>query len=204
MIVLAGGIGSGKSVVARILRLKGYGVFDCDFEAKRLMHHDPELRKAITRIAGREAYDREGELDRRFLASRIFGDQDIRREINSVVHQAVKKEVMDWLQRDKMNIFVETAIASESGLADAASQIWFVNASAEQRISRVKARDGRSEAEIIRIIEVQKREETVLLDGSRKVVRIQNDSGDSLLCRIDLLCKSLETEQKLPTKTHKI
>ena len=192
MIVLAGGIGSGKSVVARILRLKGYGVYDCDFEAKKLMNLDPALREAIIGITGKNAYGGDGKLDRSYLASRIFEDNYIRGEINSVVHAAVRKDVVSWLEKDKWNIFVETAIASESGLAEMAVQIWFVEATIEQRISRVRTRDSRTEDDILKIIEVQKREEDSLLHSGKSLVHIHNNSGDLLLDRINQLCDSID------------
>lgn len=190
MIVVSGGIGSGKSIVSRILRLQGFGVFDCDYEARRLMEDDDEVVKKIRERAGIEVYDSEGKLQRKVLASLIFSNPNLRKDINSIVHSAVRKAVEKWLKADKNNIFVETAIAFESGLADMADEIWVVAASTETRIMRVKKRDGRSEEEIKRIIEIQAAEEKIPESYRMKTVRIHNDESDSLIPQLVSLCET--------------
>lgn len=189
MIVLTGGIGSGKSVVARILREKGYGVFDCDYEARCLMENDEALRTDIKTIAGEDVYaDRgDGKLDRKKLASIIFTDEEKRSQVNSSVHREVKKRLAFWLKENPLNIFVETAVAGESGLADMAEEIWLVYASAPVRVSRVLSRDGRSETETLRIISAQMGEEEFLAGLGSKVKVIKNDEGDTLLPQIEKL-----------------
>lgn len=191
MIVLAGGIGSGKSVVARILRLKGFGVYDCDFEAKRLMNSDKELMGEVEKIAGETVYA-DGKLDRKKLASIIFSDETKRRRINSVVHSAVRRDVERWLAKDAGNIFVETAIAAESGIDLLADAVWIVWADERVRIARVEMRDGRAEDEILKIIQSQAEEEKRILKCGREVVMINNNPDSQLLAQID---KALENKK---------
>lgn len=190
MIVLAGGIGSGKSVVARMLRLKGFGVFDCDFEAKLLMHSDPRIIEGIKKIAGDDVYSDSGRLDRGRLASVIFGDKEARDRINVLVHEAVRNRIGEWLKENTANVFVETAIAAESGIADKADAIWLVDADEETRIARVKFRDGRSEDDIRRIMDAQRAEEELLFSNHRNLVKINNNPADSLLEQINFLLNS--------------
>lgn len=187
MIILAGGIGAGKSVVARILRLKGFGVYDCDFEARRLMESDPEVKAKILEAAGGEVYDTEGRLDRRLLASRLFTDASLRGEINAIVHACVLRDVKRWLEERQENVFVETAIAAESGLAREAESIWIVEASTETRVSRVKNRDSRPEEEILRIMQAQTLEEEKLAKLGVPFIRIANDEDSPILETINYL-----------------
>ena len=185
MIVLAGGIGSGKSVVARILRLKGFGVFDCDYEARVLMETNKHLIQSIIDIAGDDVYSAGGKLNRQKLSALIFNDIEIRDRINKVVHAAVRSEIVKWLKEDPANIFVETAIAAESGLPGMAEQIWIVKASDATRISRVMARDGRSEENIKSIMHAQAEEEDRMKKSNVLIKKINNDSSDMILEEIN-------------------
>ena len=178
MIVLAGGIGSGKSVVARWLRLRGFGVYDCDLRARMLMQKDDLLKKRIKEIAGEDIYDSEGILRRRALAEILFENPEIRCMVNKEVHEAVKNDISQWLSDNPNNIFVETAIPAESGLADRAEEIWMVEASLDTRLKRVRERDSRSENEIKKIIEAQENEEKRLQSKGKKIERIFNDLDD--------------------------
>lgn len=193
MIVIAGGIGSGKSVVSRILRLNGYGVFDCDYEAKRLMELDIRLATELKKAAGNDIYDG-GILDRRLLAARIFSDKETRKMVNRAVHEAVKERIGLWLSDSPENIFVETAIAAESGIAAEADEIWLIHADVETRLQRVRLRDGREEGEILRIMEAQEREEGLLSDGTKPVVHISNNNDDELLTTLLSLLKKINVQ----------
>lgn len=195
MIVIAGGIGSGKSVIARILRLQGFGVFDCDAEARKLMERDGGLVSEVKKIAGEEIYDGCGRLCRSALAGIIFSDAGKRRAIEKAVHEAVRNRIDSWLKEAENNIFVETAISAVSGIAFRAEEVWMVEASEETRIGRVASRDGRTDEEIRRIMKAQEREEELLADHSIAVKRIHNDSGDEVLAEINRLLS--ERSEKL-------
>ena len=191
MIVIAGGIGAGKSVVARILRLKGFGVFDCDLEARRMMEEEGELIACVRNIAGEDVYDSANRLDRALLASRLFADPEIRRSINREVHSAVRKRIEEWMGSSKRNLFVETAIGGESGIAAMAGEIWLVDAPEELRIERVMERDRRPEEQIKSIIDAQRKEEERLAESGARVVRLINDGKRSLLQQIEKELKTL-------------
>lgn len=189
---MAGGIGSGKSVVARILRLKGWGVYDCDLRARCLMQEDEALIQEVKRMAGDDSYDEEGKLRRSLLASRIFGNHELLAEVNGAVHSAVRSDLRAWVSEAPQNIFVESAIAAQSGIAAEADAIWLVVADASVRLERVSVRDSRSEEEIRRIISLQEAEERELAMLGKPVERILNDSdSESLLRQIGCLEKSI-------------
>lgn len=197
MILLAGGIGSGKSVVARLLRLKGFGVYDCDTRASWLMEHDDNLREELREAAGKEVYDTSGRLDRKYLSEKMFVDCRLRKEVNRVVHSAVRKDIRSWLEEDKANVVVESAIGSESGLLDEADEVWLVVASENERLSRVLQRDyHRSKEDVLRIIKVQENEETSILQSGKHVVSIYNNPGNSLMPQIEENIKRINNQNK--------
>ena len=171
--------------MARILRLRGFGVYDCDYEARKLMEGDETLKQSLREIAGEETYAPDGTLQRQYLASQIFGNEETRGRVNRVVHSAVRADIERWMAESPRNIFVETAIAAESGIAEKADAIWLVEASPETRRRRVKVRDGRNEAEISRIMEAQAEEARRLAEGGKRLVRIANDPDSRLLEQID-------------------
>ena len=186
LIGIAGGIGSGKSVVSRILRLKGFRVYDCDTRAKQLMTESESLRKEIVRIAGVEAYSADGSLNRKFLSECLFSNKEVRRDINMVVHRAVRDDVESFAAAaaEDAPVFVESAIMAESGLAESCDAIWLVTAPETVRIDRVMKRNGLSHQEILNRIEAQKKETEKLMECGKRIVMIENDDNSSLLSQL--------------------
>lgn len=190
-IILAGGIGAGKSVVARSLRLMGYGVYDCDSEARRLMHESEEIRRVLVEVGGNDIFDASGVIDRKRLAAIIFADSDKRKLVNTAVHQAVRDDIIRWCGQSERNIFIETAIASESGLAKMADEVWLVDAPVDERIERVETRDSRSREEIMKIIQAQRLEEDMLRKEGVRLRVISNGKEDALLSELEELVGTL-------------
>lgn len=186
LIGIAGGIGSGKSVVSRILRLKGFRVYDCDTRAKQLMTESESLRKEIVRIAGEESYSADGSLNRKFLSECLFSNKEVRRDINMVVHRAVRDDVESFAAATEEDapVFVESAIMAESGLAESCDAIWLVTAPETVRIDRVMKRNGLSHQEILNRIEAQKKETEKLMECGKRIVMIENDDNSSLLSQL--------------------
>ena len=141
---ITGGIGSGKSYVAHLLwKHWGVPVYDCDAAAKRLENEDPVLRKAITTIVGPQAYDAQGLLCKKVLADFIFRDASHAKEMNAVVHPAVRRDLEQWLvQQTAPLVAVESAILFESGFSEGLDYILYVEAPSETRIARAMKRDG--------------------------------------------------------------
>ena len=181
MIILAGKIGSGKSVVARLLRLEGFGVYDCDAAAKIIMGENPDVKEALKRVCGEEIYDRDGKLCKRRLAEMIYGQEDVRKKVNETVHKAVIADAVRWCEADARNLFVETAIPAESGLLDMAEEVWWLESSPETKLSRVKQRDGRPHDEIEKIMKAQEQELSRIIRAGVKLVMIDNNGKHPLL-----------------------
>ena len=180
MIGICGGIGSGKSVVSRILRLRGEAVYDCDLEAKRIMDTSHEVLSALNGRYGDEVCPEDGPINRQGLAQRVFGSDEERLWLNSLVHKLVREDVERWhaamMEEGRSRCFVESAILASSGLAEMCGEIWIVTAEEVVRIERVKTRDSLEEEAIARRIRSQVQEER-MLTGTGKPVKIIDNSG---------------------------
>lgn len=150
LIAIAGGIGSGKSTVSRILSSIGLRVYDCDSQAKRLMDTDPKILHRIAREISEDVIQ-EGKIDRPLLASIVFADPDKLLILNSIVHSAVINDIHRWVDANSNEqlLFVETAILLESGLHLHVDEVWLVEASETVRLERACRRDNAT-AESIR------------------------------------------------------
>ncbi len=139
---LTGGIGSGKSLVARIFSTLGVPVFEADARAKAMMTDDAELRGAVIEQFGPEIH-REGVLDRALLASKVFGDAERLAALNAIVHPAVRKAFSSWAEEQTAPyVIMEAAIMAENEGYRSFDRVIVVNAPGELRIQRVIARDG--------------------------------------------------------------
>ena len=180
MIGICGGIGSGKSVVSRVLRLRGEAVYDCDLEAKRIMDGSREVLDALHLRYGDEVCLVGGPICRPELAKRVFGSEDERLWLNSLVHRLVREDLERW-HSEKMaeghcRCFVESAILASSGLAKMCEEIWMVTASEDVRIKRIESRDS-LDAESIRKRILSQKEEESLLEATCIPLRIIDNSG---------------------------
>lgn len=180
MIGICGGIGSGKSVVSRILRLRGMPVYDCDLEAKRIMDSSEEVLGALHERFGDAVCPSGGPICRPELARRVFGNDDDRLWLNSLVHRLVREDVARWhaarMAEGGERCFVEAAILASSGLAAMCAEVWLVTASEEVRIARIRQRDAISDEAIKSRMRSQKEEES-LLNASGVPVHIIDNSG---------------------------
>lgn len=192
VIGITGGIGAGKSVVSRILRLKGYPVYDCDSEARSLMESSEEILAALQGRFGEECILECGGLNRGYIASRVFNDAEELTWLNALVHGAVREDVRDWVEAHasagKEILFVESAILYTSGLDKMCDRIWLVTAPEELRLERAMQRGGASEEDLRRRIESQRMEFDALPAG--KVSEIENSCA-SLLDRVEELLATL-------------
>ena len=112
---LTGGIGSGKSTVATMFRNLGIPVYNSDEEAKRLMHTSNNLKQGIIALLGKESYDN-GELDRGYIAQRVFRDKNLLEALNALVHPEVRRHFMQWVQKQNSKYVIqEAAIIFENG-----------------------------------------------------------------------------------------
>ena len=184
MILITGGIGAGKSVVSRILRLLSFPVFDCDFEAKKIMVTSPEIKAFIRNEIGPDIINEGGGIERGKLREAIFNDVSKREGLNRIVHKEVRTAIARFKEREGDDCFVESAIPHTGNLLKLATGIWIVEASEEERIRRVKMRSGLSEKEIKTIIKTQHIETEACRNFGIPVKTIYNDARSDVMKEI--------------------
>ncbi|MGL5889595.1 MAG: dephospho-CoA kinase [Bacteroidia bacterium] len=147
---ITGGIGSGKTTVAKLFETLGVPVFYADAETRMLQNSDPELRAELIAAFGTEAYQPDGNLNRAFIAKIVFADKNALAKINSIVHPAVARHFNNWRSAHTYYPYIlkEAAILFESGSDKGLDGVITVAAPEEIRIKRVMQRDGVSEAEV--------------------------------------------------------
>ena len=146
---ITGGIGSGKTTVCGIFRALGIPVYDADREAKKLMNNHEGLVRAVKDAFGEEAYDATGQLDRQYLAARVFNDEAALARLNAIVHPVVIQAANDWADaQDAPYTVKEAALLFQSGSFVHNDFNIVVAAPDELRISRVMQRDGSTEQQI--------------------------------------------------------
>lgn len=144
IIGITGGIGSGKSYVASLLRKLGVPVYDCDTRAKQLNNTDEGIRKALLSLVGESVYD-EGGLVKPVLAKFLFSSKENAEKVNGIVHPVVRRDFQEWVQeQDKPIVAMESAILYESGFQALVHHVLMVDASVETRIARAMQRDQAS------------------------------------------------------------
>lgn len=152
---LTGGIGSGKSTIAKWFIEKGIPVYDSDSEAKRLMNENSRIRERLLVLFGEGAY-LNGELNRKFIASKVFEDKDLLEQLNQAVHPVVREDFRNWAQNQAAPFVVkEAAILFESDAYKDCDYIISVVSEEELRIGRVMQRDSVPREQVLNRIQNQ-------------------------------------------------
>ena len=152
---LTGGIGSGKTTVAKIFELLGIPVYYADDAAKRIMNEDKELKTAIQKQFGKDAYDNEG-LNRTFLSAKVFPDPAQLEILNSLVHPATIRDAAKWMSQQKTSYTIkEAALIFESGSTEHLDYVIGVYAPTQLRIKRAMERNHLSHEEVTQRINKQ-------------------------------------------------
>ncbi|MGG9972638.1 dephospho-CoA kinase [Ferruginibacter sp. SUN002] len=145
---LTGGIGSGKSTVAKIFETLGVPVYYADDAGKRLMNKDEVLKQQIKDKFGNESYSN-GQLNRKHLASIVFNDPEKLTLLNSLVHPVTIADAEKWMQQQKTPYALkEAAIIFESGSQVHLDKVIGIYTPTPLRIQRVMQRDNISADEV--------------------------------------------------------
>ncbi|GJH41548.1 dephospho-CoA kinase [Capnocytophaga sp. HP1101] len=145
---LTGGIGSGKSTIAREFAALGIPVFNSDTEAKHLIANDAEVKRRIIEVFGEEAYTGD-EYNRAYIAKIVFSNPEKLALLNGIVHPALAEYFKKWTaQQTAPYVIKEAAILFESGSYQDCDFIITVTAPEEVRIARTIARDHCTEAQV--------------------------------------------------------
>ena len=184
VIIVTGGIGSGKSMVCRELRAMGYPVYDTDKEAKKLILHQEDVHQQIEQLFGPEVFAN-GMYQTAWVAQQVFANPGLLAELNAIVHPAVKEDIRRWAaeQTESKWLFVECAILYEAGMDALCDQVVCVSAPEELRIERVIARDKSDINKVRARMRAQKAEEY-----EQRANKVLNNDGTK---SIQTLCQEL-------------
>ena len=189
IIGITGGIGSGKSVIAKQLRKMGYEVYDTDSEAKRLIVEDAHVREQITALFGPEAY-KDGVYQTAFVAQQVFADKTLLARLNAIVHPAVRQDILNRFTSPPFRgesegglLFIECAILYTAHLDQLCDKVVVVTAPEEVRLARTIARDH-SDIDKVR---ARMRAQNIEEDLNRADIIINNDGNTP----IPILCEKI-------------
>lgn len=155
IIGLTGGIGSGKTTVAKHMESLGIPVYIADDEAKKLMKSD-EVIEEIQATFGQDIIEN-GNINREKLAQLVFNNSEKLQKLNSIVHPRVKKHFDTWVEKHKTHPLVvkEAAILFESGGNKDCDFIITVTAPIEIRLQRVIERDKTAKESVLKRMQSQ-------------------------------------------------
>lgn len=187
---ITGGIGSGKSTVCRLFAARGIAVYDTDAAAKRLMHEDEALREAIVARFGAESYTNEG-LNRRYLAERVFADDQERNALNGLVHPAVIADFEQWAEAQQgAYVVLESAILFEAGLDRHLDRVVAVLAPERVRIERAVKRDGATEEQIRSRMAAQLSDDELRDRADVSIVNLFEEELEATVAELDFRFKN--------------
>lgn len=156
IIGITGGIGSGKSTIARALAARGYAVYDCDKEAKRIIAENKDVQQQIINLFGEKSFVN-GVYNTQYISKCVFSPslqgrsgEALLAQLNAIVHPAVKEDILSLPSTGRLGgapfLFLESAILYEAGLDSICDKIIMVDAPEEVRIARTIARDYHGDA----------------------------------------------------------
>ncbi len=185
---LTGGIGSGKSYVAEFFAECGVPCYNCDSRAKMLNNTNANIINSITKRYGQQAYI-DGELDRKFVAQKIFSDKRELQWMNSLVHPVVRADFIQWRSHQTANmVLVESAILIDSGFGEVCDKIVVVDAPIDLRLERVMQRDATTREQVLKRIGNQMNNEKMLIRADYVIV---NNGTADIASQVDSILSSI-------------
>ncbi|HSN10033.1 MAG TPA: dephospho-CoA kinase [Hanamia sp.] len=181
---LTGGIGSGKSTVARIFSVLGIPVYDSDTASKRLMAEDEVLKDKIIQSFGKESYTK-GRLNRKYLSDQVFRNAKKTEILNSIVHPATIKDAEEWMKKQNSPYLIkEAALIFESGSNRFLDKVIGVSSPLSLRMERTMKRSNITAEQVkVRInLQMDEEEKMALCDYI-----IVNDEQQMLIPQVLLL-----------------
>jgi dephospho-CoA kinase len=182
---ITGKLGSGKSLMVKAMEARGVFCVRSDDLAREMMEHDPSLRVKLTEILGSNAYSN-GSLDRKFVASKIFSDRMLRKQVESVVHPAVTGEIERIFEAHSNEmVAVESALILQSRFQERFDYIILIESPDPEAIARVTS-DGR-------------------LSQADAEARLAEQAGDSIAReKADFIVENSDTKASFEKKCEKL
>ena len=191
LIAITGGIGSGKSVVATMVKVMGFDVYDCDSRARALMIEDADVRRQLVDTFGEQVYLNDGSINRQYLSEVAFRDDMALARLNAIVHPATASDMKRWAARQMAEgataAFVETALLRTAGLDREVDRVWHVTAPDDVRVARVMVRSGLSDGQVRERMAAQAVEDSIA-NGEHVII---NDNKAAVLPQVIRLLKEI-------------
>ncbi|HCN12729.1 MAG TPA: dephospho-CoA kinase [Chryseobacterium sp.] len=191
IIGLTGGIGSGKSTVAKFIEEMGFPVYYSDVRAKEIVNDDELLKKGIIELLGEKAYDENGFYDRKYVAEIVFNDEELLQKLNGMIHPAVKYDFEKWVGNQTTEfVFKETALLFELKLNESCFKSVLVTADDNLRLKRVMDRDRKTYREVENVMNKQMPEKDKIKIAD--FVIFNNDGMDELQAETENVIRQIE------------
>jgi dephospho-CoA kinase len=189
---LTGGIGSGKSFIAKILEHMGFPVYYSDLRSKELTKSNPSIKTGLISLFGEEVY-LDGELNTQLVATKIFQNEEMRQKVNELIHPIVRKDFDNWAMNQKSAlVFNEAAILFETGAYRNFDATILVCAPMKLKIQRVMKRENCSREEVlVRMSKQWSDEEKMKLAD----YTILNDNQFPILIRLEEIINNILLRQ---------
>lgn len=182
VIGITGGIGSGKSLVAEILKKEVDAVIiDTDRIGHTLLE-DEEIKSSIVLEFGKKILDANNKIDRKALGKIVFNDNLKLGTLNTILHKEIEKRVDELISihKSKKYLVIETALLIQAGYVDKCDKIWVIYANKENRLLRLLEERGLSKEYVESIIDKQSRDEDFfeiadeIIDNSKSYIETRD------------------------------
>lgn len=185
---ITGGIGSGKSVVGRVLEAMNFPVYYSDEASKELVDTDQKIKEELITLLGTEVY-LNGKLNRPFLASVIFQNDELRMKVNQIIHPKVREAFVNWTNKQSSPlVFNEAAILFETGAYKTMDATLLVTAPVDLKVMRVMERDKSSMESVLERMSKQWSDEQKIPLADYV---LKNDEETSLIVQIENMLEEL-------------
>ncbi|NOQ89920.1 MAG: dephospho-CoA kinase [Gammaproteobacteria bacterium] len=176
---LTGGIGSGKTTVSNIFNDLGIEVIDTDVIAHQLIEKNQDVLRELVDTFGDSLLDNTDTIDRKKLARIVFGNKEKKRQLESIMHPRIRREVLHRVQYSNIDdnggyVIIVIPLLLETDFHTLVDRILVVTADEETRIDRVKQRDNRTLNDIRSIIDNQLKEE-IRLSAADDIIENNSD-----------------------------
>ena len=191
IVALTGGIGSGKTTVAKLFETMGCVVYNSDERAKDL-YNNPEVKKQVIALLGVNAYSEDNKLNKNFVSDIIFNEKDKLEKLNAIIHPALALDFENFVkqQNSESIIIKESALIFETELYKKFTTIILVIAPLEQKIKRVMSRNLTSKEEVDKRMQAQWTDEQKLPLANYV---ISNNETDALIPQVLSVIQKLKS-----------
>lgn len=192
---ITGGIGSGKTLVSKMLSKRGFKIYSADLTAKQLYSTDKKLVKDLVKVFGKDILNFKGKINLPKLKELIFANKKNYEAINKIVHPAVINHLRKEINKSKYElVLIEAAVLYESGFDKYLDYVVTVYSNKKNRIDRLMIRDESTRTEINNLMKFQ-------IDEKKKMemsdfVIMNNKTTDDLKKQVDFLSMVLKALQK--------